>query len=49
MTEDLIQPGEIAYRLELSPHTVHVYVKQLYKRLNVSSRGELMSRFLRGR
>jgi DNA-binding NarL/FixJ family response regulator len=34
---------EIAARLELSPHTVHVYVKSLYRRLGVSSRGELFA------
>jgi DNA-binding CsgD family transcriptional regulator len=40
---------QIASALGLSPHTVHVYVKQLYKRFNASSRGELLSRFIRGR
>jgi DNA-binding NarL/FixJ family response regulator len=39
---------EIARSLKLSPHTVHVYVKQLYKRFNASSRGELLARFIRG-
>jgi DNA-binding NarL/FixJ family response regulator len=39
---------QIAGRLNLSPHTVHVYVKQLYKRFNASSRGELLARFIRG-
>ena len=39
---------QIAGRLKVSPHTVHVYVKQLYRRFNASSRGELMSRFIRG-
>ena len=39
---------QIAQALKLSPHTVHVYVKQLYKRFNASSRGELLSRFIRG-
>jgi DNA-binding CsgD family transcriptional regulator len=34
---------EIAARLGLSPHTVHVYVKTLYRRFNVSSRGELFA------
>ena len=37
---------EIAARLRLSPHTVHVYVKTLYRRFGVSSRGELFSRFI---
>ena len=39
---------QVAYRLGLSQHTIHVYVKQLYKRLNVSSRGELLAKFVRG-
>ena len=39
---------QIALKLKISPHTVHVYVKQLYKRFNASSRGELLSRFIRG-
>jgi len=34
---------EIAARLGLSPHTVHVYIKSLYPRLGVSSRGELFA------
>jgi hypothetical protein len=27
---------------------VYVYVKQLYKRFNANSRGELLARFIRG-
>ena len=38
---------EIAARLNLSPHTVHVYVKTLYRRFGVCSRGELFARFIR--
>jgi DNA-binding NarL/FixJ family response regulator len=38
---------QIASRLEVSPHTVHVYVKALYRRFEVSSRGELLARFVR--
>jgi DNA-binding NarL/FixJ family response regulator len=38
---------QIAYRLKLSPHTVHVYVKGLYRHFGVSSRGELLARFVR--
>jgi DNA-binding CsgD family transcriptional regulator len=34
---------EAATRLGVSPHTVHVYVKSLYRRLGVSSRGELFA------
>ena len=37
---------EVAKSLGLSVHTVHVHVKTLYKRLGVSSRGELLSRCL---
>lgn len=36
---------EIAYRLGLSDHTVRGYIKQIYKQLGVSGRGELMSRY----
>ena len=42
------QEKEIAARMGVSKHTVHVYVKQLYRRFNVSSRGELLARFVRG-
>src|SRR5947209_6991182 len=38
---------QIAHKLGLSPHTVHVYVKSLHKRFNVSSRAELLARFIR--
>ena len=38
---------EIAGRLRLSPHTVHVDVKTLYRRFGVCSRGELFARFVR--
>jgi DNA-binding CsgD family transcriptional regulator len=40
---------EIAVRLRLSPHTVHVYVKTLYRRFDVCSRGELFARFIERR
>jgi DNA-binding NarL/FixJ family response regulator len=36
---------QVAYKLKLSPHTVHVYVKTLYKRFNANSRAELMAKF----
>jgi DNA-binding CsgD family transcriptional regulator len=39
---------QIALKLRVSPHTVHVYVKQLYKRFGANSRGELLARFVRG-
>lgn len=38
---------QIAAHLGLSPHTIHVYVKALYKRFDVASRGELLARFVR--
>lgn len=34
---------EIAFKLGISPHTVHNYVKALHQRFNVSSRGELIA------
>ena len=37
---------EIAARFGRSRHTVHVYVKQIYRRFGVSSRGELFARFI---
>ena len=37
---------EIAGRLRLSPHTVHVYVKSLYRQFDVCSRGELCAKFI---
>jgi DNA-binding CsgD family transcriptional regulator len=38
---------QIALKLKISQHTVHVYVRQLYKRFDVNSRGELLARFIR--
>ena len=38
---------QVAQRLNLSPHTVHVYVKALYRRFGVSSRGELLALHVR--
>lgn len=40
---------QVARRLAISPHTVHVYVKSLYRRFGVSSRGELLARWVRTR
>jgi DNA-binding CsgD family transcriptional regulator len=34
---------QVAAKLGLSQHTVHVYVKQLYKRYGVSTRAELLA------
>lgn len=37
---------QIATDLGLSPHTVHVHVKALYREMGVSTRAELMARFI---
>ncbi|MEO6434979.1 MAG: helix-turn-helix transcriptional regulator [Tepidisphaeraceae bacterium] len=37
---------QVAYKLKLSPHTVHEYVKDLYSELGVNSRGELLAQFV---
>jgi DNA-binding CsgD family transcriptional regulator len=37
---------QIAREMRLSPNTVHHYVKSIYRRLGVSSRGELSARWL---
>lgn len=37
---------QAAIHLKISRHTVHDHVKQLYRRLEVSSRGELLSLFV---
>jgi DNA-binding CsgD family transcriptional regulator len=34
---------QVARRMKLSQHTVHVYVKALYRRFGVSSRAELLA------
>lgn len=38
---------QIALHLSVSPHTVHVYVKRLYRHYEVCSRGELLAKFVR--
>lgn len=38
---------EIGIRLGVSKHTVHVYVKTLYRHFAVNSRGELLAHFVR--
>ncbi len=49
-TLDALLAGEsekqIARKLSISQNTVHVYVKALYKGFGVSSRGELLARFI---
>jgi DNA-binding CsgD family transcriptional regulator len=37
---------QVAFKLGLSPHTVHEYVKDLYSELGVCSRGELLSQWV---
>ena len=37
---------QIAQHLDRSPHTIHVYVKQLYRHFGVCSRGELLACFV---
>jgi DNA-binding NarL/FixJ family response regulator len=37
---------QIAAKLRLSQHTVHVYVKALYKKYGVSTRAELLARWV---
>ena len=37
---------QVAIRLELSKHTVHDYVKLIYREFEVRSRGELLARFV---
>ena len=37
---------EIANRLAISRHTVHVYVKSIYRTFGVCSRGELLARWV---
>lgn len=39
---------EVATQLEMSVHTVHVHVKAIYKKLDVTSRAELMAKCLAG-
>jgi DNA-binding NarL/FixJ family response regulator len=37
---------QVAAKLGVSPHTVHVYVKALYKKYGVCSRGELLAKWV---
>ncbi|MEX2287376.1 MAG: FHA domain-containing protein [Planctomycetaceae bacterium] len=49
---DLLLDGlaekQVARRLELSRHTVHNHVREIYRTLDVHSRSELMARFMPG-
>lgn len=38
---------QIAQALEISPNTVHVYVKQVYRRFEVNSRSELLALWIK--
>ena len=38
---------QAAMKLGLSQHTVHVYVKKLYRKFGVCSRGELLAKWVR--
>ena len=38
---------EIAFRMGVSNHTIHGYVKQIYVHLSVESRAELMAKFIK--
>jgi DNA-binding CsgD family transcriptional regulator len=38
---------QVARKLELSKHTVHVYVKELYRRFEVSTRAELLAKHVK--
>ncbi|HEV7302159.1 MAG TPA: helix-turn-helix transcriptional regulator [Tepidisphaeraceae bacterium] len=40
---------EAAAALGLSPHTVHVYVKSLYRTFQVNTRNELLAKFIGGK
>ena len=40
---------QVAAKLGLSQHTVHVYVKQLYKKYAVSTRAELLAKWVQSR
>lgn len=37
---------QVAAKLGLSPHTIHVYVKALYKKYGVSTRAELLAKWV---
>lgn len=45
---DGLSEKQVAARLTLSPETVHTYVKRLYTKLRVRSRGELLARAAKG-
>jgi DNA-binding CsgD family transcriptional regulator len=38
---------QVAQRLNISPNTVHQYMRQIYRRFNVAGRSELLARWVR--
>jgi len=38
--------NEIAHSLQISPHTVNDHIKKIYHKLNINSKGELMSIYM---
>jgi DNA-binding NarL/FixJ family response regulator len=38
----------VASALDISPHTVHNHVKEIYRRMDVSTRSELLALFVGG-
>ena len=45
---DGLTDKQIAQRLDLSPETIRTHVKNVYRKLQVGGRSELMSRAARG-
>lgn len=43
---DGLSEKQVAARLDISPHTVHNHVREIYRTLGVTSRGELLAMFV---